>query len=210
MSHGSSWMPNIPTATSTKQVTTCEQKYAEKHQFRTFLAGEALFWGLELVFSACWSHEHLLVLVDLPASCREKKCGACFHLRKRLFCGWLRDPYRSDLSEKEYGRYTSRFVHLSCDMTLCAKLAYAEHPSVRLQFKLFQILEQSNYEQNHSQHIMEVHWAKQNFQNCGAWELVNKQLVKTWICLQKWISPVSAWHNSGGFSSFDLQSQSGL
>ena len=149
MSHGSSWMPNIPTATSTKQVTTCEQKYAEKHQFRTFLAGEALFWGLELVFSGCWSHEHLLVLVDLP-SCREK-CGACF-----------------------------------------------------------QILEQSNYEQNHSQHIMEVHWAKQNFQNCGAWELVNKQLVKTWICLQKWISPVSAWHNSGGFSSFDLQSQSGL
>ena len=64
-------MPNIPTATSTKQVTTCEQKYAEKHQFRTFLAGEALFWGLELVFSGCWSHEHLLVLVDLP-SCREK------------------------------------------------------------------------------------------------------------------------------------------
>jgi len=42
------------------------------------------------------------------------------------------------LSEKEYGRYTSRFVHLSCDMTLCAKLAYAEHPSVRLQFKLQQ------------------------------------------------------------------------
>ena len=53
-------------------------------------------------------------------------------------------------------------------MTLCAKLAYAEHPSVRLQFKLFQILEQSNYEQNHSQNIMEVHWAKQNFQNFGS------------------------------------------
>jgi hypothetical protein len=107
MSHGSSW---IQTSHNSKQHQTGhhlgEQKSAEKHQFRTFLAGEALFWGLELVFSACWSHEHLLVLVDLPASCREKKCGACF-----------------------------------------------------------QTLEQSNYEQNHSQNILEVHWAKQNFQN---------------------------------------------
>ena len=72
MSHGSSW---IQTSHNSKQHQTGhhlgEQKSAEKHQFRTFLAGEALFWGLELVFSGCWSHEHLLVLVDLP-SCREK------------------------------------------------------------------------------------------------------------------------------------------
>ena len=80
-------MPNIPTATSTKQVTTCEQKYAEKHQFRTFLAGEALFWGLELVFSACWSHEHLLVLVDLPASCREKNVVHVFTCGSGSFAG---------------------------------------------------------------------------------------------------------------------------